>query len=59
MGVTWFLGFGVPYSVVMEYLFIIVNSLQGEHLSIWAFWNYSLIIGVHDHDLKMYELLKV
>jgi hypothetical protein len=37
MGVTWFLGFGAPHNVVVAYLFIIVNSLQGEDLS--ALWN--------------------
>ena len=33
MGVTWFLGFGVPHNTIVAYVYIIVNSLQGMKLS--------------------------
>jgi type IV secretory pathway VirB2 component (pilin) len=30
MGLTWTLGFAMEYSVIVKFIFLIVNSLQGN-----------------------------
>ncbi len=34
MGLTWILGFSMEYSVILRFIYLIVNSLQGTCLNL-------------------------